>query len=49
MFICITTANFPDVGMVAFHNSSFAPLFFVIYMALGLYFVLNLFLALVSG
>lgn len=48
MFICLTTANFPDVGMIAFHNSHWAPLFFVIYVGIGLYFVLNLFLALVS-
>jgi hypothetical protein len=49
LFVAITTANYPDVTMVSYHNNYAAALFFVLYVGLGLYFVLNLFLAMVRN
>ena len=48
LFVAISTANYPDLTMVSYHNNHAAALFFVLYVGLGLYFVLNLFLAMVS-
>lgn len=45
MLTLITTANFPDVMLPAYHKNYFAMLFFVIYLCVGLFFLLNLLLA----
>eukprot|EP00049_Salpingoeca_infusionum_P027934 m.35112 g.35112 ORF g.35112 m.35112 type:complete len:821 (-) comp9847_c0_seq3:346-2808(-) len=47
MFILSTTANYPDVMMHAFAYTKAAPVFFVIYLVLGLYIIFNVFLAFV--
>lgn len=47
MFIAITTSNYPDVMMPAYHQTRAAPLFFITYMILGLYLLTNLVLAVV--
>lgn len=45
LFILLTTANFPDVMLPAYHCFPWAPIFFVSYLVIGLYFMLNLVLA----
>ncbi len=40
-------ANFPQVEMADFHEHRATALFYVIYVGIGMYFMLNLFLALV--
>ncbi|XP_060581859.1 two pore channel protein 1-like [Ruditapes philippinarum] len=47
LFILLTTANYPDVMLPAYNDSRFAALFFIVYLAIELYFVMNLFLAVV--
>ncbi|EDQ84309.1 uncharacterized protein MONBRDRAFT_30365 [Monosiga brevicollis MX1] len=47
LFVAITTANYPDVSLFAFHNDRSAGIFFVLYMFFGVYFILSLFLAVV--
>ena len=47
LFILITTANYPDIMMPAYDCSRWAALFFVVYILLGLYFLLSLILAVV--
>jgi len=42
-------ANYPDVMMGAFNQTKVAPLFFTLYLMLTLYFVMNIFLAMVYG
>jgi hypothetical protein len=45
LLILLTTANFPDVMMPSFRQSSFYSIFFIAYLIFGLYFLLNLVLA----
>lgn len=45
MLTLMTTANFPDVMMPAYYNDFFASIFFVVYLLVGLFFLLNLLLA----
>jgi hypothetical protein len=45
LFILLTTANFPDVMLPAYHCFAWAPVFFVSYLVIGLFFMLNLVLA----
>ncbi|KAA0175186.1 hypothetical protein FNF27_03194 [Cafeteria roenbergensis] len=45
LFILLTTANFPDVMLPAYHCFQWSPVFFVAYLVVGLYFMLNLVLA----
>lgn len=45
LFVLLTTSNFPDVMMPAYRGTKFAPIFFVSYLVIGLYFLMNLALA----
>ena len=45
MLILITTANFPDVMLPAYYVSYFWCIYFVSFLILGLYALLNLLLA----
>jgi len=45
MFTLLTTANFPDVMLLAYNENYFYMLFFATYLLVGLYFLLNLLLA----
>ena len=45
MIVLITTANFPDVMLPAYHKNYFSMLFFTTYLSVGLFFLLNLLLA----
>ena len=51
LFICLTTANFPDIMMPYIRStadrSRFNACFFVLFLLIGLYFLLNLLLAVV--
>ncbi|KAL5016939.1 hypothetical protein ScPMuIL_006528 [Solemya velum] len=47
LFVLLTTANYPDVMMEVYANSRGYAIFFIIYMSLELYFLMNLFLAVV--
>ncbi|KAL4223541.1 Two pore calcium channel protein 1 [Mactra antiquata] len=47
LFILLTTANYPDVMMPAYNESRYSAFFFIAYLALELYFIMNLFLAVV--
>ena len=45
MLTALTTANFPDVMLPAYHQDYFIMFFFVSYLIVGLYILLNLLLA----
>ncbi|CAB3981741.1 two pore calcium channel 1 isoform X2 [Paramuricea clavata] len=45
LFVLVTTANYPDVMMPAYHKHRGAVFFFVVYIAVALYFLMNLLLA----
>jgi len=47
MLILMTTANFPDVMLPAYYHDRFSCLFFIIFLVFGLYFLLNMLLAVV--
>lgn len=47
LFVLLTTANYPDVMMPAYHESRYYCVFFIIYLSLELYFLMNLLLAVV--
>ncbi|XP_061183466.1 two pore channel protein 1-like [Saccostrea echinata] len=47
LFVLLTTANFPDVMMPAYADSRWNAAFFIVYLALVLYFLMNLLLAVV--
>ena len=45
MLTLITTANFPDVMLPSYHDNYFNMIFFISYLTIGLFFLLNLLLA----
>ena len=45
MMILLTTANFPDVMLPAYQKNFFNVIFFVVYLVLGLYVLMNMLLA----
>lgn len=45
MLVCMTTSNFPDVMLPAYQINRWNCLFFVIYLCLGLFLMMNLLLA----
>jgi hypothetical protein len=45
MFVLLTTSNFPDIMMPAYECNAFTPIFFILYLLLGLYLMFSLFLA----
>ncbi|XP_067935277.1 two pore channel protein 1-like [Watersipora subatra] len=47
LFVLLTTANYPDVMMPSYATSNFSAIFFIVYIAIELYFFMNLFLAVV--
>ncbi|XP_015748461.1 PREDICTED: two pore calcium channel protein 1-like [Acropora digitifera] len=47
LFVLLTTANYPDVMMPSYHLSRWSAVFFIIYISLVLYFLMNLLLAVV--
>jgi two pore calcium channel protein 1 len=49
LFVLVTTANYPDVMMPAFSFTKAAPIFFTIFLLIGLYAIFNIFLAFVYG
>lgn len=47
LFILLTTANFPDVMLPAYAKSKWSALFFIVFLIINLYFLMNLMLAVV--
>ncbi|CAL8248231.1 unnamed protein product [Merluccius merluccius] len=47
LFVLLTTANFPDVMMPAYSRNRWSCVFFIVYLSIELYFVMNLLLAVV--
>uniref|UniRef100_H3AQL6 Two pore segment channel 1 n=1 Tax=Latimeria chalumnae TaxID=7897 RepID=H3AQL6_LATCH len=47
LFVLLTTANFPDVMMPAYSRNPWSCVFFIVYLSIELYFVMNLLLAVV--
>ncbi|XP_067137462.1 two pore calcium channel protein 1-like [Centruroides vittatus] len=47
LFILLTTANFPDVMLPAYAKSKWSSLFFIVFLIINLYFLMNLMLAVV--
>ncbi|XP_072043835.1 two pore channel protein 1-like [Amphiura filiformis] len=47
LFVLMTTANFPDVMMPAYNKSRWASIYFITFLILELYFMMNLLLAVV--
>eukprot|EP00041_Stephanoeca_diplocostata_P021215 m.489432 g.489432 ORF g.489432 m.489432 type:complete len:820 (+) comp21768_c0_seq2:262-2721(+) len=47
LFTLMTTANFPDVMMPAYYENEFACVFFIMYMLIGFFFLMNIVLAMV--
>ena len=45
LLILLTTANFPDIMLPAYQSSYYYTIFFVVYLILGLYLLLNILLA----
>lgn len=45
MFVCLTTSNFPDVMLPAYNENRWYCLFFVFYMMIGMFFLMNVLLA----
>lgn len=45
LWICITTANYPDVMMTSFNASRFSAIYFVSFMLISFFFLMNLILA----
>eukprot|EP01138_Halocafeteria_seosinensis_P002631 gb/GECG01002690.1/.p1 GENE.gb/GECG01002690.1/~~gb/GECG01002690.1/.p1 ORF type:complete len:899 (+),score=70.31 gb/GECG01002690.1/:1-2697(+) len=49
LFILLTTANYPDVMMPVYDCHPWSALFFVAFLTIGLYFIMNIVLAVVYG
>ncbi|ERE75247.1 two pore calcium channel protein 1 [Cricetulus griseus] len=47
LFVLLTTANFPDVMMPSYSQSPWSCIFFIVYLSIELYFIMNLLLAVV--
>ncbi|XP_069817522.1 two pore channel protein 1 isoform X1 [Dendropsophus ebraccatus] len=47
LFVLLTTANFPDVMMPAYSRNRWSCVFFIVYLSIELYFIMNLLLAVV--
>ncbi|XP_061624134.1 two pore channel protein 1 isoform X2 [Phyllopteryx taeniolatus] len=47
LFVLLTTANFPDVMMPAYSKNHWSCVFFIVYLSIELYFIMNLLLAVV--
>ncbi|CAH1802030.1 unnamed protein product [Owenia fusiformis] len=47
LFVLLTTSNFPDVMMPSYSRSRWSAIFFIVYLAVELYFLMNLLLAVV--
>ncbi|XP_041079189.1 two pore calcium channel protein 1-like isoform X2 [Polyodon spathula] len=47
LFVLLTTANFPDVMMPAYSKNPWSCVFFIVYLSIELYFIMNLLLAVV--
>lgn len=47
LFVLLTTANFPDVMMPSYARNPWSCIFFIVYLSLELYFIMNLLLAVV--
>uniref|UniRef100_A0A1A8RMU4 Two pore segment channel 1 n=1 Tax=Nothobranchius rachovii TaxID=451742 RepID=A0A1A8RMU4_9TELE len=47
LFVLLTTANFPDVMMPAYAKNCWSCIFFIVYLSIELYFIMNLLLAVV--
>ncbi|XP_071479888.1 two pore calcium channel protein 1-like, partial [Diadema antillarum] len=47
LFVLMTTANFPDVMMPAYNHNPLSAIFFIVFLVLELYFLINLLLAVV--
>ncbi|KAJ6659058.1 hypothetical protein lerEdw1_019361 [Lerista edwardsae] len=47
LFVLLTTANFPDVMMPSYARSRWSCVFFIVYLSIELYFIMNLLLAVV--
>ena len=45
MFIALTTANFPDIMLNAYYDNYFVFFFFMIYLLIGIFFLISLFTA----
>ncbi|XP_033618305.1 two pore calcium channel protein 1 isoform X2 [Fukomys damarensis] len=47
LFVLLTTANFPDVMMPSYARNPWSCVFFIVYLSIELYFIMNLLLAVV--
>lgn len=47
LFVLLTTANYPDVMMPAYSRNRWSCVFFIVYLSIELYFIMNLLLAVV--
>jgi hypothetical protein len=44
MLVLLTTSNFPDIMLPAYEKNKFTGLFFISYLIIGLFFLMNLLL-----
>ncbi|XP_030074545.1 two pore channel protein 1 isoform X4 [Microcaecilia unicolor] len=47
LFVLVTTANYPDVMMPSYSRNPWSCIFFIVYLSIELYFIMNLLLAVV--
>nr|XP_033811745.1 two pore calcium channel protein 1 isoform X2 [Geotrypetes seraphini] len=47
LFVLLTTANYPDVMMPSYSRNPWSCIFFIVYLSIELYFIMNLLLAVV--
>ena len=45
MLVLLTTSNFPDIMLPAYEKNKLSAIFFVSFLVLGLFFLMNLLLA----